>query len=122
METLEAEVRSKFQTDRRISETSQGVLVEVPFDETMVKYLWVSERVFDIVDIEMRAKNKTVLIENEILASIGAPPSVLVAAGDEGKEDVNEGLVSNNNAADAAEDREENAEVEEGEVIEENAF
>lgn len=42
--------------------------MEVPFDETIVKYYWVAERVFDIVDIELRSKNKTLLIEQAHLA------------------------------------------------------
>ena len=42
---------------------------QVPFDETIVKYYWVSERVFEIVDIELRAKNKTLLIEKALLST-----------------------------------------------------
>ena len=112
-ETLEAEVRSKFQTNRRMNDATQGDTVEVswcyndhydwviysfftllatdshlastsvgsnyflfdiwynqvPFDETIVKYYWVSERVFEIVDIELRAKNKTLLIEKALLST-----------------------------------------------------
>ncbi len=34
-----------------------------------MKYYWVSERVFEIVDIELRAKNKTVLIEKVLLST-----------------------------------------------------
>lgn len=41
----------------------------MPFDETIVKYYWVSERVFEIVDIELRAKNKTLLIEKALLST-----------------------------------------------------
>ena len=52
-----------------MSDTSQGDCVEVPFDECIVKYLWVSERVFEIVDVELKCKNKYVLIEQEKLAA-----------------------------------------------------
>jgi hypothetical protein len=58
VETLEAEVRSKFQTSRRMSDASQGEVVEVPFDETVVRYYWRSERVFEVVEVELRAKTR----------------------------------------------------------------
>lgn len=43
----------------------------MPFDETIVKYYWISDRVFEIVDIELRSKNKTVLIEQALLTTEG---------------------------------------------------
>ena len=50
-ETLEADVRSKFQTKRRIEDCRKGVLVEVPFDATTVSFMWKEERVLEIVHI-----------------------------------------------------------------------
>lgn len=63
-------MRSKFQTSRRMSNATQGEPVEVPFDETIVKYYWVEERVFDVVEIEMRQKNKGLLIEKAVLTAV----------------------------------------------------
>ena len=67
METLEAEVRSKFQTSRRMSDASQGEVVEVPFDETVVRYNWIEEREFDIIDIELVGANKYLVEEAQQL-------------------------------------------------------
>ena len=50
-ETLEADVRSKFQTKRRIEDCKRGVLVEVPFDATIVKFLWREERMLEVMEI-----------------------------------------------------------------------
>jgi hypothetical protein len=52
-ETLEADVRSKFQTKRRIEDCRRGVLVDVPFDTTTVSFLWKEERVLEITKIEL---------------------------------------------------------------------
>lgn len=53
VQTLQAEVRSKFQTKRCITDSNDaGHHVEVPFDETMVKYLWLGEREFEVFEIE----------------------------------------------------------------------
>jgi hypothetical protein len=51
LETLEADVRSEFQTKRRMKDASQGVSVEVPFDETLVRYFWQEERTMLITEI-----------------------------------------------------------------------
>lgn len=67
IETLEAEVRSLFQTNRRMNDTAQGEVVEVPFDETIVSYRWLSERKFEIVQVELRSKSQSVLLEMEQL-------------------------------------------------------
>jgi hypothetical protein len=40
VQTLEAEVRSKFQTSKRMDETEKGRPVDVPFDSTIVSYYW----------------------------------------------------------------------------------
>lgn len=53
-----------------MSNATQGEPVEVPFDETIVKYYWVEERVFDVVEIEMRQKNKGLLIEKAVLTAV----------------------------------------------------
>jgi hypothetical protein len=71
VETLEAEVRSKFQTARRIKNSTQdGILVEVPFDETVVKYNWLEERVFDVIDVELVTENKYIAEEAEKLLAV----------------------------------------------------
>ena len=67
METLEAEVRSKFQTTKRMQESASGQPVEVSFDETVVKYHWLQERVFQVVEIELAAVSPTRLLEKEML-------------------------------------------------------
>ncbi len=53
VQTLEVDVRSKFQTKRRMKDASMEIPVEVPFDNTIVKYLWKEERVFEVTDIVM---------------------------------------------------------------------
>ena len=50
-ETLEADVRSKFQTKKRINDSDNGILVEIPFDETIVKFLWKSERIMEVIEV-----------------------------------------------------------------------
>ena len=50
-ETLEADVRSKFQTRRRIEDASRGLLVEVPFDEAIVRFYWKESRILEIAEI-----------------------------------------------------------------------
>ena len=45
------EVRSKFQTARRMRDASRGVEVEVPFDNALVRYLWVSERELRVTEV-----------------------------------------------------------------------
>ena len=52
-ETLEVEVRSKFQTQKRIKDAVQGIAVEVMFDETIVHYYWKEERSLEIIDIQI---------------------------------------------------------------------
>lgn len=51
IETLEADVRSKFQTNRRIKDSSRGVLVYLPFDEALIEYLWLEDRVIQIIRV-----------------------------------------------------------------------
>jgi hypothetical protein len=34
-----------------IQDCARGILVEVPLDQTMVKFLWKEERVLEVVDI-----------------------------------------------------------------------
>ena len=104
-ETLEAEVRSKFQTTRCIKDSTAADMasgavdisasiggdkevdnldnnsrspnhVEVPFDETVVRYLWLAERTFEVTEIQLRSENANVQIQKalqrEILLSEGA--------------------------------------------------
>ncbi len=58
VETLQAEVRSKFQTRKQMEFSSKGRLVEVLFDETLVKYDWVEERKFEITEIILASQDK----------------------------------------------------------------
>ena len=51
VETLEADVRSKFQTQRRISDADAAIPVEVPFDDATVFFFWRDERELEIVDV-----------------------------------------------------------------------
>ena len=53
VETLEAEVRSRFQTERRMRDASRGIEVEVPFDNAFVKYLWTDERLLCITEVSL---------------------------------------------------------------------
>lgn len=50
-ETLEADVRSKFQTKRRMEDASANIPVDVPFDNTIVRYLWLEERHMEVCDV-----------------------------------------------------------------------
>ena len=55
VETLEADVRSKFQTKKGVADASKDVPVpvDVPFDETTVYYLWKDLRSFEVVDVKL---------------------------------------------------------------------
>lgn len=66
-ETLEAEVRSKFQTLKQMEFTERGSLVAVPFDETIVRYRWVSERSFEIMEVTLKSMDKASLEAQKIL-------------------------------------------------------
>ena len=59
-ETLEADVRSKFQTKRRQEDAKKGILVEVPFDNTIVKFFWKDERVLLVTEI-VRTTDETLV-------------------------------------------------------------
>ena len=63
LETLQAEVRSKFQTNKRIDGCAKGMPVEVLFDETLVRYNWIEERKFDIINIILAKEDKVVVAE-----------------------------------------------------------
>lgn len=47
------EVRSKFQTKRRMKDANNNVTVAVPFDNTIVSYYWRDDRVLEISNIEL---------------------------------------------------------------------
>ena len=69
IETLEADVRSKFQTKKRIGDSSRGMECEVPFDNLLVRFLWVEERVFEITQVLVPPLEPAVVFdfaENEI--------------------------------------------------------
>jgi hypothetical protein len=53
IETLEADVRSKFQTKRRKADAVRGLQVEVPFDNAFVKFYWLDDRVLEIVSVSL---------------------------------------------------------------------
>jgi len=65
-ETLEAEVRSKFQTKKRVSDADKGVSCEVLFDETLVEYLWVSERAMEVQQISLTTSPEQVAVRRKI--------------------------------------------------------
>lgn len=69
IETLEADVRSKFQTKRRILDASNNVTVDVPFDSTIVRYLWKEERLLEVVDVMLKTDLVELAIEREKLNS-----------------------------------------------------
>lgn len=62
-ETLEVEVRSKFQTAKQMEFTAKGLPVNVLFDETIVKYFWRSEREFEVVDIVLVSEDRELVKE-----------------------------------------------------------
>ena len=53
IQTLEVEVRSKFQTKRRMQDSNNNITVEVPFDNTIVSYYWRDDRILEISNIEL---------------------------------------------------------------------
>jgi len=53
-ETLEAEVRSKFQTKKRLTDAERGQPCEVFFDECLVNYLWINEREMEVISIKLK--------------------------------------------------------------------
>eukprot|EP01031_Cornospumella_fuschlensis_P028552 gene28552-34464_t len=57
IETLEAEVRSKFQTSKQMDFTSKGLPVHVLFDEAVVRYHWVAEREFEVVSVGLLSED-----------------------------------------------------------------
>lgn len=65
-ETLEADIRSTFQTNKRMYESTQGLPVEVPFDEMMVKYFWREGRSLEVVGIELASQSATAKREREL--------------------------------------------------------
>ena len=50
-ETLEADVRSSFQTKKVIEGHKSGYHFEIPFDGVLVRYEWTEERVIAITDV-----------------------------------------------------------------------
>jgi hypothetical protein len=70
VETLQAEVRSKFQTNKRMQESQEGLAVEVFFDEAVVKYLWLAERHFHIVEVGLLKNSPTRIMEMQRLGGI----------------------------------------------------
>lgn len=46
-------MRSKFQTRKRMGDSSRGVECEVPFDNLLVRFLWLDERVFEITSVAL---------------------------------------------------------------------
>ena len=57
-ETLEVDVRSSFQTKRRQEDARKGIYVEVPFDETIVKYFWLEDRKMEVQEIILNQQTK----------------------------------------------------------------
>jgi hypothetical protein len=51
VETIEADVRSKFQTRKRQQDSARGLECAVPFDNLLVRFLWKDERLFEITEV-----------------------------------------------------------------------
>ena len=51
VESLEADVRSKFQTRKRQQDSARGQECEVPFDNLLVRFLWKEERLLEITQV-----------------------------------------------------------------------
>lgn len=66
VETLEADVRSKFQTKRRIEDASRGLVVEVPFDEAIVRFFWKESRSLEISEILHKSEITSVELEQQL--------------------------------------------------------
>ena len=66
-ETLEVDVRSKFQTKRRIQDATANIPVDVPFDNAIVRYLWKEERVMEVVDVTRSSRGTQLEVQ-------GVPP------------------------------------------------
>ena len=58
LETLEADVRSKFQTRKQMEFSQMGHHVQVLFDETIVKFDWLELRKFEVIDIILASRDK----------------------------------------------------------------
>jgi tRNA (adenine37-N6)-methyltransferase len=59
VETLEADVRSKFQTRKGVDGAKKAIPVDVPFDDATVYYLWHDLRSMEIVDVILTPKSET---------------------------------------------------------------
>jgi hypothetical protein len=67
IETLEADIRSKFQTRKLIENTSNGVNVKILFDETIVRFEWLEDKKFNIIDIDLVNNDNEKIEELEFL-------------------------------------------------------
>jgi tRNA (Thr-GGU) A37 N-methylase len=83
-ETLEADVRSKFQTKKRIDDSSKGIVVEVPFDEAMVLFFWKKETVIEVEDIVLARNFRK---EEKEMLGIKIESDEIEDKGDNGDED-----------------------------------
>ena len=96
VETLEADVRSKFQTKRRIEDAAKGQVVEVPFDEAVVRFFWIESRTLEIQDVVYRSEAITELekleVENQLLNAVdeGVDPALVTIESGRGAEAVND--------------------------------
>jgi tRNA (adenine37-N6)-methyltransferase len=55
-ETLEADVRSKFQTKRRMQDATEDFPTDVPFDNATIFYLWQDLRTFHVTDVKLTSQ------------------------------------------------------------------
>jgi hypothetical protein len=70
-ETLEADVRSIFQTKRRMEDANNGLVVEVLFDEAIARFLWKEEREMEVKEVVLAKdviKEEFIDISGETLA------------------------------------------------------
>jgi hypothetical protein len=51
VETLEADVRSSFQTKKVMDGHKSGYHFDIPFDGVLVRYEWTQERLIEITDV-----------------------------------------------------------------------
>eukprot|EP00603_Paraphysomonas_imperforata_P007083 CAMPEP_0114425518 /NCGR_PEP_ID=MMETSP0103-20121206/7278_1 /TAXON_ID=37642 ORGANISM="Paraphysomonas imperforata, Strain PA2" /NCGR_SAMPLE_ID=MMETSP0103 /ASSEMBLY_ACC=CAM_ASM_000201 /LENGTH=358 /DNA_ID=CAMNT_0001594359 /DNA_START=6 /DNA_END=1082 /DNA_ORIENTATION=+ len=58
IETLEADVRSKFQTKKAMQGAEKRQVFELPFDTFNVRYVWSDDRSIEIIDINREGSKK----------------------------------------------------------------
>ncbi len=52
IETLAADVRSRFQTKRVVKESQKGAVCDQPFDSVYIYYTWTEEGIINVTDVK----------------------------------------------------------------------